>query len=180
MKKGIILTLVASIFFVIPVFGQEEAKQEKEIKQETELKKIIIDDHKGLFQNYKYDTGKRIIELKGKYLEKIVLSVDNEKATYHLQKSKKLSSISKPLLLAGGFLIAFPIFNQMTGGDFNHFILLSGLGIEVTGAVLTIKSDQERHKAVKCYNQVVEEKWGIYFQYLPKNNELGLALSHSF
>jgi hypothetical protein len=109
----------------------------------------------------------------------MVLSIDDEIATCHLKKCKKLSSISKPLLFIGSLLVAIPVCSQVAGGDVNQFVLFPGLGLTVTGVVLTIKSDQEKHKSVKRYNQVVEDEWGMFFQYSPKNKRLGLALNHS-
>ena len=169
MKNPLVLFPVMSVFFILPIFGQE-----------IQPKKIEIESRAGLFPSYKYNTGKRIIKLEAKYLEKMILSIDDAEATYHLKESKKLSTISQPFSYIGGVLIAVPICWQFGGGDFNQFAFLSGCGLATTGLVLALKSDKERLKSVERYNQVVEGRWGIFFQYLPENKQSGLRLSHSF
>lgn len=159
---------------------ESEQEQETEPKQEEEPKQIIIENRTSLFPSYKYDTGRRIIDLKAKYLEKMVLSINDEKATYHLKKSKELSTKSKAFAYSGGLLIAIPIAWQFGGGEFNQLLFLPGCGLAAAGIVFALKSDKEKLKSVDRYNQVVEEEWGIFFQYLPENKQLGLRLSHLF
>ena len=158
-----------SIFFIPPVFGQEK-----------EPNKIEIGAITFLFPSYEYNTGRRTIKLKAKYLEKIILSINDEEATYHIKKSRKLNTLSESFSSIGWILIGISLCSELGGGEFNKFVFLSGCGLTGTGLVLTIKSDMERLKSVERYNQAVEEKWGIFFQYLPKDNQLGLRLSHSF
>lgn len=168
MKKLIAIALVISAFSIAPIFGQETQEQPKKI----EVKK-------GLFPSYKYG-GKTTRKLDENQLEKIVLSIKDEEATRLFKKSQSLGYAALPFAMIGGTLIGWPVGSKIGGGEFNTTVFASGCGVLTFGLVLGIMADRVMIKSVERYNQVLKEKWGISFQYLPENRKFGLRLSYSF
>ena len=196
MKKLFVILILISVLSVIPAFGQEtqETSGEKEIQgtleieeeqettkvQELQEERKEIEINKGFFTSFKYNDGEKTRKLNVGELEKIIVSIGDEEATRCFMKSKTLENTGLVFGIVGGFLIGWSIGGAIKGDEFNTPIFAAGGGITSVGLVIALFSQRERIRSAERYNNVIKEKWGIHFQYVPEDNGLGFKLGYSF
>ncbi len=196
MKKLFSILMLISLLSIIPVSGQEiqetsEAEEIQETPQTEEEQKVKdvqepqgytgeIEINKGFFTTFKFNDGETIRKLNSGELEKIIVSIEDEEATRYFMKSKTLENESLGFGIVGGFLIGWSIGELISGKGFDMRIFGAGCGFTSVGLVIDLFSQKERVKSVERYNKVVKEEWGIDFQYLPEDKQLGFNLKYSF
>ncbi len=116
-------------------------------------------------------------------LEEIILSSGDEAAAEHFYRSQKLLyagiAVSLPMVLYYTYkrhLATDPIFEM---GIIPGAIVDTAVFMMITYPWKYARERQLK-MAIDRYNNVVEKKWGVSFQYSPESKKLGLVLRCSF